>query len=117
MAVLDGAAEGASDAGARPRATVLNVSVPTPVGWYFFTIRFGRERRSLDRLIGEGQVSLAKLSLAYTLAIWVLAGLAGLGVMVGLYLVKSMAGINLMDGPSFLHNFMFSGLSEAFAIA
>lgn len=97
----------ANDSTLRPRSTVLNVSVPTPIGWYFFTIRFGRERRTLDRLIGEGQISLAKLSLIYTLAMWAVLGLAGLGVMVGIYILKSIAGIDLFRGASFLHDFLY----------
>ena len=103
----DGKGDAQSDTTTRQRGSSLNVSVPTPLGWYFFSISMGRERRSLDRLVNDGQFSLAKLSLFYTLAMWALIGLIGLGVMVGLYMLKSMAGINLMDGSSFLHDFMW----------
>lgn len=102
---LGGDGAQASEAPARP--TVLNLSMPTPIGRYFFTVRFGRERRTIDRLVDEGQISIAKVSLAYTLAMWSVLGLVGLGVMVGMYILKSFAGINLMDGPSFLHNFLY----------
>ena len=93
--------------GRRADQPVWNVSMPTPFGWYYFLIRFGRERRSIGRLASEGQMSIARLSLAYTLAIWLVFGLIGLGVMVAVYLIKSYAGIDLMQGPSFLHNFAF----------
>ena len=107
--LVDGHGDHAPASASRPRSTVLNISAPTPIGRYFFTIRFGREHRSLDRLIGEGQVSLAKLSLVYTLAMWTVLGLVGLGVMVGIYMLKSMAGIDLLDGASFLHDFFYMG--------
>lgn len=96
-----------SEAAARDRATILKVSVPTPFGWYYMNIRFGQERRSVDRLIREGQLSLKKLSLSYTVALWVVFGLICLGVMVALYIMKSLAGIDLFHGTSFLHNFLY----------
>lgn len=103
--------DGENRGSALPRGhhpAILRVSMPTPIGWLYFNIQVGRERRSLDRLAGEGQFSLAKLSLFYTLAMWVIIGLIGLGVMVGVYMLKSMAGINLMRGASFLHNFFYA---------
>ena len=90
-----------------PQAPSLKVSVPTPFGWFYLNVRAGRERRSLDRLMDEGQVSPAKLSLVYTLAMWIAVGLIGLGGMVSIYLLKSFAGIDLLEGPSFLHDFLF----------
>ena len=105
--VDDGRDESLPASAAQHRTTVLRISVPTPFGWYFCNIRLGRERRSLSRLIDEGQLSFAKLSLSYTLVIWLLLGFIGLGVMVGIYLVKSFAGIDLFPGASFLHDFVY----------
>lgn len=96
----------ASVAPARP--TILSLSLPTPIGRYFVSVRLGRERRTISRLVEEGQISIARVSLAYTLAMWSVVGLVGLGVMVGMYMLKSLAGIDLLDGPSFLHNFFYS---------
>ena len=91
----------------RHRATILKVSVPTPFGWYYLNIRFGQERRSVGRLIEEGQLSVRKVSLIYTLALWAVFGFICLGVMVAIYLMKSVAGIDLFQGTSFLHDFIY----------
>lgn len=106
-APLAASGEGGRASSAAGGTAVLKLSMPTPFGWYFFNIRYGRERRSVGRLRAENQLAAAKLSVAYTLLIWAAAGFIGLGIMVAVYLLKSFAGIDLMEGASFLHDFAF----------
>lgn len=94
---------------AAPNSAVTNitVSVPSPFGAYFFNIRWGKERRSKERLAREGNGSKEKVSIFYTLLIWNILSLIGLGTMVILYLVKSKMGIDLFASKSFLHDMFY----------
>ncbi len=61
-AINSGKEQAQASSSSRHPATILKVSVPTPFGWYYINIRFGQERRSVDRLIEEGQLSVKKVS-------------------------------------------------------
>ena len=68
---------------------------------YYLAIRIGRERRTSDRLAGEGQ---RQVSLAFL--IYCVAGslfFAAFGLICFAYLLKSMAGINIFERASVLH--------------
>lgn len=94
---------------ATPNTGISNVtvSVPSPFGQYFFNIRWGKEKRSAERLERDGAVSKEKISIFYTLLFWNLLSLIGLGVMVVLYVVKSKMGIDLFASKSFLHDMFY----------
>ncbi len=68
---------------------------------YYFNVQFGMERRSPERLQVEGQVPVPVAATATLTTASVLFGL--FGVFCFLYLLKSMAGINLFSGESLLH--------------
>jgi len=87
--------------------STVTVSVPTPFGWYFFNLKWGKERRSKFRLAEEGLASKEKISIFYTLILWNFIGLLTLGLTVILYLFKSYLGINLFESKSFLHDFIY----------
>lgn len=78
---------------------------------FYLAFFMGTERRSTERLEREGQVQpftrlfLFLVGLAW-LVFWLTVIALGLGV-IAAYLVKSAAGINLFEGPSFLHPYFF----------
>ena len=67
----------------------------------YLNIRLGAEQRSQQRLRAEGLVRLPLAFMAYASAFTLLFGL--FGVFCFLYLLKSMAGIDIIPGPSPLH--------------
>ena len=73
----------------------------------YLALFVGPERRSPGRLVREDQ----KRSLLYVLLCLVLACLVALTMMAtcatALYLAKSMLGIDVMDGPSGLHQLFY----------
>ena len=68
---------------------------------YYLNMQFGMERRSKERLEVEGQVPVPVAATATLTTASVLFGL--FGIFCFLYLLKSMAGINLFSGESPLH--------------
>lgn len=88
------------DAGAAPRHRLAyRVSLPVPLlGQHYVSIAIGREARSGKRITREGQTRLSRS----IVAIGVVLTLA-FGLFCGLYLAKSFAGINILPGPSPLH--------------
>ncbi len=75
---------------------------------YYLHLRFGSERRSSERRITEGAPVVrvrrpyATAGLVLGTLLLIVAGTAGT-IVLGLYLLKSLAGINLMAGASPLH--------------
>ncbi|MDX2158473.1 MAG: hypothetical protein SFW09_18390 [Hyphomicrobiaceae bacterium] len=86
-----------------PHLVDFLVSLPLLGRRYYLRVYLGRERRSYERLLREGQISLARTVLVWSGLAWMLVSLLVLGSLVTLYLVKSYFGINLMSGRSPLH--------------
>ncbi len=83
------------------------VSLPLLGRRYYFVFLAGRERRSLSRIRGDGENTTWRLSMAYAMMMSAIA-MGGLVVAVLLlYVVKSMAGIDLFDEHSFLHGLFY----------
>lgn len=78
---------------------------------FYMAFFMGTERRRTERLEREGQIHsftnilLSIVGLAW-LVFWISTVVLGLSV-IGMYVLKSAAGINLLDGPSFLHPFFY----------
>ncbi len=68
---------------------------------YYLNVRLGQERRSSQRLEEEGQVRLPVVATAYLSVFSVFFWL--FGIVCSLYLLKSLAGINLFTHNSLLH--------------
>lgn len=83
------------------------VSLPFFGARFYLTIFFGKERRQLGRIRSEGQESLTKASIFYVLVLWILISIGMIACLVSLYAVKSALGIDLFEGPSFLHEYLF----------
>ena len=73
---------------------------------YYLTVLGGRERRSRERLLREGQTVLSRLTLAYS----VLTVAFGVGLVlfgfIALYVVKSLLGIDLIQDYSLVGDLM-----------
>ena len=70
---------------------------------YYLALFFGHERRSLERLRNEGQLDPGEVSFVYIVlgVLMLIFGIIFIGLFV--YMVKSLLGIDIMDGPSPLH--------------
>ena len=70
---------------------------------YYLALFFGRERRDLDRLQNEGQLDPTEVSIAYVIVgiFFLLASIVPIAL--GIYMIKSLLGIDILDGPSPLH--------------
>ena len=75
---------------------------------YYLTVFFGPERRSLSRLVEEGQTDIHVITYAYVVILFLLVGGMTLSLVFLFYLAKSALGIDLFDGPSSLHDLLFS---------
>jgi len=73
----------------------------------YVRLLIGEERRSRARLRAEQQISLGKTLLLGAIAAWMLVTAAILALAAIAYLVKSFAGVDLMDGDSPLHRYFF----------
>jgi hypothetical protein len=78
---------------------------------FYLTLFSGRELRSPRRVTADGQqrsfLDFLFEALLLCLAVTFLACLLAVTCLVLLYLVKSALGVDLFDGPSFLHRFFF----------
>ncbi len=74
---------------------------------YYLTVFFGEESRSQQRLRSEGQLSFYRRLLAYYLALSCVAAAILFGGLLVLYVIKSIVGIDLIEGHSFLHGFFY----------
>lgn len=74
------------------------ISVPFFGRRYYLAILAGRERRSLERLLREGQAILSRAMMFYTAAIVSLAGISVVTGLVVFYLAKSLIGVDLFEG-------------------
>jgi hypothetical protein len=74
------------------------ISLPFFGRRYYLTILAGREQRSLNRLLREGQLMLSRAVAFYTFAIGGLAGVAVIAAMLVLYVMKGLLGVDLFEG-------------------
>ncbi|MBU2582585.1 MAG: hypothetical protein KJ622_12785 [Alphaproteobacteria bacterium] len=79
------------------------VSLPFFGNRYYLTVLFGKERRLLKRVKSEGQASLLKSSIVYVAVLWFLISVCLISSLGGLYLVKSVLGVDVFNGPSLVH--------------
>ena len=94
----------------RPSAQhIMDYRLSLPFGSRRFYVRLlcGRERRKLSRLIAEGQTNPWLTLAAAVLLFWFMITVSLVFLAVGLYLLKTVLGIDLFDGPSFLHRILF----------
>lgn len=70
---------------------------------YYLALFFGHERRNVQRLRDEGQLDHAEVSFIFIVlgVLLLIFGIMFVGLFV--YMVKSILGIDIMDGPSPLH--------------
>lgn len=85
----------------------FRVSLPFIWRRYYLAFFFGRERRNLQRLRHEGQLSVRLTSVVLSLFAGLALSTALVAVALGAYIIKSALGIDLLDGPSILHDFVF----------
>lgn len=83
------------------------VSVPFFGRRYYFVFLMGRERRTLMRIHSEGQDTVWRMSVAYTILMSAIAMGGFVAAIMLLYVVKSMVGIDLFDEHSFLHRLLY----------
>ena len=94
----------------QPRALHLldyRLSVPLGSRRFYLRVLCGRERRKLSRLIAEGQTNPWLTIAATALIFWFMMTVSLALIVVALYLIKTALGIDLFDGPSFLHRLIF----------
>lgn len=95
----------------RPRPTKhkidYRVSLPVLGRRYYFVFLAGKERRTNARISKDRQNTAWRLSLAYAILLSVIATGAMLAIIVLLYVVKSMAGIDLFEEHSILHGLLY----------
>ncbi|MGL4396295.1 MAG: hypothetical protein ACRCS9_07145 [Hyphomicrobium sp.] len=87
------------------------MSIPVFGRRYYLTVFFGRERRSLTRLLEEGQIDLSRISATYAAAIGVGGALLFLVCVLAGYVLKSALGIDLQAGDSALHQMIYEQAS------
>ena len=85
----------------------LRLSVPVLSRRYYVTFLLGRERRTWQRLLQEGQLDARLISALFALISVTLLGLAVMGAILAMYLVKSALGIDLFTGASVLHDLVY----------
>jgi len=86
------------------------VSLPFFGRRFYLTIFAGEERRSLARLLEEGQLDLSRISIVYSLAALLALSCLLSAVVASLYILKCLLGIDVMPGPSPLHELLYTGV-------
>jgi hypothetical protein len=81
---------------------------------FYLTVLFGRERRNLERLFAEGQLAARRLTLAYGFMAIIAAAFLTVITIFGLYITKSALNIDLLDGPSTMHEWVFGDEQPSF---
>lgn len=83
------------------------VSVPFFGRRYYFVLLGGKDRRTRARVIHEGHAATWRLSLAYVILMSAVMSGGMFAVVLVLYVVKSLLGINVFEEHSILHNLFF----------
>ena len=93
---------------ARQHRVDYRVSVKWLRRRYYVRLMIGDEMRKLSRLRREHQLNLAPTLTLVLFIVWLLMSVLVAVGGVALYLMKCAFGIDLFDGPSFLHYCFFS---------
>ena len=82
----------------------LKASVPLLLRKRMYVrLLFGIERRNEQRIRLEGQTSLHRVAFVQSTIVMLFFGYSAFGVLCSAYLLKSLLGVDLFDGPSPLH--------------
>ena len=94
-----------------PHVIDYRVSVPFFGKRFYVTLLAGRERRSLARLAGEGQLPSVQMFNLNPALLGILLAIVIFGMAMGAYIVKSALGIDLFEGDSAMHE-IFRALND-----
>ena len=94
-----------------PHVIDYRVSVPFFGKRFYVTLLAGRERRSLARLAGEGQLPSVQMFNLNPALHGILLAIVIFGMAMGAYIVKSALGIDLFEGDSAMHE-IFRALND-----
>lgn len=83
------------------------VSIPLAGRRFYITLLAGRERRSLERLAREAQLKAKHIAMFYSVLLLLLICVSFIGFVLLGYVAKSALDIDLIDGPSMLHQYFF----------
>ena len=84
----------------------LRASFRGPEKRYYVALFIGEDNRSIERLKAEGQVDAIPVGITFFILLSVIAIYAVVPIIIALYMIKSMLGIDLFDGPSPLHTLL-----------
>ncbi len=70
---------------------------------YYTAFFFGEDGRNIERLRAEGQLDAIPVGVTFFVLIAALAAYGLVPLLFLVYMVKSMLGLDLMDGPSPIH--------------
>ena len=73
----------------------------------YVRILVGEEHRNRTRLEAEDQISVVKTVVLFALLGWFATTITVVFGAIAAYLIKSALGIDLIDGPSWMHDFFF----------
>jgi hypothetical protein len=73
---------------------------------YYVAMFWGEDNRNIERLKAEGQTDVIPVGITFFILLSAIAAYAVMPIAIGLYMIKSMLGIDLFDGPSPLHQLM-----------
>ena len=73
---------------------------------YYLALLFGHERRSVERLRREGQLDPEEVSIIFMILGTLTLVYGFMLLILVVYMIKSLLGIDIMDGPSPLHVFI-----------
>ncbi|MCB1485807.1 MAG: hypothetical protein KDJ17_13050 [Hyphomicrobiaceae bacterium] len=91
-----------------PQHTIdYRASIPLFGRRFYVALMAGRERRSLARLAQEGQSRARRVAGLYAVIMLLLVGAAFVACVLLGYVVKSALGVDLIEGPSILHQYVF----------
>ncbi len=86
----------------------FRVSLPFFGKRYYFVLLGGAERRSILRIERDGQNAPWRLTAAYFVIVTLLASVGLTALILGLYALKSLMGIDMFEGSSFMHGIVFT---------
>ncbi|MFV0367828.1 MAG: hypothetical protein ACK5KM_05165 [Hyphomicrobiaceae bacterium] len=84
------------------------VSLPFFGKRYYFVFLGGTERRNKKRIERDGQNAPWRLTTAYFIIVTLLVSVGLSALILGLYALKSLMGIDLFEGHSFMHGIIYS---------
>jgi hypothetical protein len=70
---------------------------------YYVAMFFGEDSRNVERLKAEGQTDAIPVGVTFFILLSAVAAYAVVPIAIALYMIKSMLGIDLFDGPSPFH--------------